>query len=98
MNLSPDRIRMDARLDAMTRAKVDDLAKRLHQPRAAVLSYIMEWGLSRVPIGKIEHGDAQGPVRHLSLYVDTALHAQVEQAASAAGVKIAPCCGKWCAR
>lgn len=35
-------IRMDARLDARTRAKVDDLAKRFHQPRAAVLSYIME--------------------------------------------------------
>jgi hypothetical protein len=34
---SADRIRMDARLDQTTRAKVDDLAQRFHQPRAAVL-------------------------------------------------------------
>jgi hypothetical protein len=38
-------IRMDARLDAMTRAKVDDLAARFHQTRAAVLRHIMHWGL-----------------------------------------------------
>ena len=40
-------IRMDARLDATTRQKVDDLAKHFHQPRAAVLCHIMHWGLSR---------------------------------------------------
>jgi hypothetical protein len=40
------RIRLDARLDATTRQKVDDLATHFHLPRAAVLSYIMAWGLS----------------------------------------------------
>jgi predicted transcriptional regulator len=40
-------IRMDARLDATTRAKVDELAQRFHQPRAAVVCHIMHWGLSR---------------------------------------------------
>jgi hypothetical protein len=35
-------IRTDARLDTMTRAKVDDLAKRFRKPRAAVLSYILQ--------------------------------------------------------
>ena len=34
-------IRMDARLDATTRAKVDDLAQYFHQPRAAVVCHIM---------------------------------------------------------
>jgi hypothetical protein len=32
---------MIARLDATTRATVDDLAQRFHQPRAAVVCYIM---------------------------------------------------------
>jgi hypothetical protein len=83
-----DSIRMDARLDARTRAKVDDLAKRFHQPRAAVLSHIMEWALSRGQAETRDGGEAEGTVRHLSLYVDTALHVRVEQAATAAGVKI----------
>jgi Ribbon-helix-helix protein, copG family len=33
---------MDARLDATTRAKVDELAQRFHQPRAAVVCHIMQ--------------------------------------------------------
>jgi hypothetical protein len=40
-------IRTDARLDAMTRQKVDDLATHFRQPRAAVLCHIMHWGLGR---------------------------------------------------
>jgi hypothetical protein len=83
-------IRMDARLDATTRAKVDDLARHFHQPRAAVLCHIMHWGLSREPIGPLDQGDAQGPVRHLYLYVASDLHARVEKAATAAGMNIAP--------
>jgi hypothetical protein len=81
---------MDARLDATTRAKVDDLATRFHQPHAAVLSYILQWGLSRGQAETLDGGKSEGPVRHLYLYVDTALHARLEQAATAAGVKIAP--------
>jgi predicted transcriptional regulator len=83
-------IRMDARLDTTTRAKVDDMAKRFHTPRAAVLSHIMQWGLSRGQTGTLAGGESEGPVRHLYLYVDTALHARVEKAAIAAGVKTAP--------
>jgi hypothetical protein len=85
-----DRIRLDARLDATTRAKIDDLAKHFHQPRASVLSYIMEWGLSRGQTGILDGRVLEGPVRHLYLYVDTALHARVEKVASASGVKTAP--------
>jgi hypothetical protein len=36
-----------ARLDAITRAKVDDLATRFHQSRTAVLSGIRPWSVSR---------------------------------------------------
>jgi hypothetical protein len=83
-------IRTDARLDAMTRAKVDDLATHFHQPRAAVLSYIREWGLGREQTRPLDQDDAQGPVRHLYLYVQSDLHERVEKAATAVGVRLAP--------
>jgi hypothetical protein len=81
---------MDARLDPTTRAKVGNLAQRFHQPRAAVVCHIMHWGLSCAPADIRDGGAAEGPVRHLYCYVDTALHARVETAAMAVGVKMAP--------
>jgi hypothetical protein len=82
-------IRMDARLDATTRAKVDHIAKRFHQPQAAVVCHIMHWGLSRGPMEKIDQGDAQGPVRHLYLYVECELHQRAQKASIAVGMHIA---------
>jgi hypothetical protein len=81
---------MDARLDATTRAEVDDLAQRFHQLRAAVLCHIMHWGLSHERTGPLDQGESQGPVRHLYLYVASDLYARVEKAATAAGMNIAP--------
>jgi hypothetical protein len=93
VNPPPDErssIRTDARLDAATRQNVDDLATRVDRPRAAVLCQIMAWGLSRAQPAHLNQGESPGPVRHLSLYVASDLHAHVEQAAAAAGVKAAP--------
>jgi hypothetical protein len=73
-----DGIRLDARLDAVTRQKVDDLAKRFHRPRAAVLSQIMPWGLRRAQTGALDPGASPGPVRHFSCYVESDLHDQVQ--------------------
>jgi hypothetical protein len=64
-------IRMDAHLDAATRAKVDGLAERFLKPRAGVVCHIMRWGLSRRRAGIVDGGRAEGPVRHLYRYVDT---------------------------
>ena len=83
-------IRMDARLDATTRAKVDDFAKRFHQPRAAVVCHIRRWGLSREQAEMRDGGESEGPVRHLYLYVESERHARVEKADADAGVSIAP--------
>jgi predicted transcriptional regulator len=83
-------IHMDARLDADTWQKVDDLARRFRRPRAAVLSHIMRWSLSREPGGALDRGASHGPVRHLSLYVPVELHARVQKAAAAAGLHTAP--------
>ena len=80
---------MDARLDLMTRAKIDDFAIRFQRPRAAVLCHIMQWGLMSEHTGTLDQRDAQGPVRHLYGYVESELHARVQQAATAAGVNIA---------
>jgi hypothetical protein len=82
-------VRLDARLDAVTRAKVDEFAARFRRPRAAVVCAIMQWGLSRGPAAARDGGAAEGLVRHLALSVDAALHAGVEQAATAAGMSIA---------
>jgi hypothetical protein len=81
---------MDARLDSATRQKIDDLARRFRQPRAAVLCHIMHWGLSREPTGPLDQGESHDPVCHLYLYVPSELREHVEKAASAAGVNIAP--------
>jgi hypothetical protein len=83
-------IRMDARLDATSRAKVDELAKRFHQPRAAVVCHIMQWGLNRGPTEKFDGGASEGPVRHLSLYIESELHQRVQKAATVAGMHMAP--------
>jgi predicted HicB family RNase H-like nuclease len=82
-------IRMDARLDATTRAKVDDLAARFHQTRAAVLRYIMHWGLQHGQAIPLEQEASLDPVRHLYLNVDTALQEQLATAAAASRIAIA---------
>jgi hypothetical protein len=50
----------------------------------------MQWGLRCRQIGPLDQGDAQGPVRHLYLFVDPELHQRVEKAAITEGMKIAP--------
>lgn len=83
------RIRMDARLDATTRAKVEDLAACFHQTRAAVLRSIMHWGLTHGEPVPLEQDASPNPVRHLYLNVDAVLQEQVASAAAGAGGAIA---------
>jgi hypothetical protein len=83
-------LRLDARLDADTRQKVDDLARHFRQPRAVVLRHIMQWGLSREQGEALDQGASQGPVCHLYLYMDSDLYEAVQKAATTAGVHTAP--------
>jgi hypothetical protein len=83
-------VRLDARLDAMTRQQVDDLARCFRRPRAAVLRHIMQWGLSHEQTGALDQGESQGPVRHLYFSVDSHLYEEVHKATTTAGVHIAP--------
>jgi hypothetical protein len=59
-------IRMDAGLDATTRAQVDELAQRFHQPRPAVVCHTMQWGLSR---GQAELLDSGGQKALFATYI-----------------------------
>jgi predicted DNA-binding protein len=82
--------RVNARLNQVTRQKVDDLARRFHQPRASVLAYIMQWGLSREPMHEIDQGASHSPARYLNCSVASDLYEHVQRVASAAGIKTAP--------
>jgi hypothetical protein len=86
----PSDVRFNARLDQTTRQKVDDLAWRFHQPRAAVLISIMQWGLDNRREETIDQGILQGSLRQLSLYVPSDLYEHVQRAAAAAGVNTSP--------
>jgi hypothetical protein len=83
-------IRMDARLDALTRAWVDEFAQRFHQPRAAAVCAITRRGLSRGPAARRAGGVSARHVRHLSLSVSSERHQRVQQATTVAGMHIAP--------
>jgi hypothetical protein len=47
----------------------------------------MQWGLSHGETLTPDQGEPQSPVHHLSLYVASDLHEQVQKAATAAEVK-----------
>jgi hypothetical protein len=79
-------IRIDARLDPMMRVKVEDLAARFHQTRAAVLRYIMHWGLRHGRTTPSDENLSNGPVRHLYPNVDVVLQEQVETAAAGGSI------------
>jgi predicted transcriptional regulator len=80
---------MDARLDTLTRAKLEELANQFHRSRAAVLRQVMRWGLSREPSGRVNRDEARDLGRHLFFLVESKLHQQVRKAAEADGVDVA---------
>jgi hypothetical protein len=82
-------VRMDACLDAMTRAKVDEWATAFHRSRGAVLREVLQWGMTRQAMGEIEHVDVQGPTTHLFFVVDVTLHQDVGKAARGARLDVA---------
>jgi predicted transcriptional regulator len=81
---------MDARLDAMTRAKLDAFAEDFRRSRGAILREVMQWGLRRRQTGTIEQSNTQGPFQSLFLHVAPTLHMQVREVARSAGVGVAP--------
>jgi hypothetical protein len=83
-------VRMDARLDTMTRAKLETLAATFRRSHAVVLRQVMRWSLSRGQPDQVPRDDPPGPVQHLFVLVDANLHQQIGEAAKAVAVKVAP--------
>src|SRR5262245_24591831 len=78
-----------ARLDTMTRAKLEDLATHFRQSHEAVLQQVTRWGLGRELPGQLGGDDTRGPVQSFLFVVDTDVHRQVRRAAEAAGTEVA---------
>jgi hypothetical protein len=74
---------MDAHLETITHAKLDDLANQFRWSRAAVFQQVMHWGLIHEPSGYVNRDNTRGPARHLYFVVEFELHQQVRQLAEA---------------
>jgi hypothetical protein len=68
---------MDARWDAMARAKLEELAIQFHRSRAAVRRRVIRWGLSREPSSRVNKDHTPGGARHRFFAVESELHQQV---------------------
>jgi hypothetical protein len=77
-----DRVRRQARLDAETHAKLEELARTFHRKRAAVLRFVMGWGLTQTQESTVDPSIPDRP--HLvHMLVEPELLQQVEEAAEA---------------
>jgi predicted transcriptional regulator len=81
-------VRRQARLDAETHGKMEALAKTFHRKRAAILRYVMQWGLAHTIGWTIDSSIPDRP--HLvHMLVDPELLQQVQDAADAHGASVA---------
>lgn len=81
-------VRYQARLDAETEAKLEALVNTFHRKRAAILRYVMPWGLTHTTGWTIDPSIPDRP--HLvHLLVDPELLQQVQAAAGAHGASVA---------
>jgi predicted transcriptional regulator len=81
-------IRLQARLDAETHAKLETLAKTFHRRHATILRCIMQWGVIH---GKDWTVDRSLPasVHPTTMLVNPELVQQVQEAADAHGTSVA---------
>jgi hypothetical protein len=81
-------VRQQARLDAETHAKLEELASVLHRKRAAILRYVMDWGLAHTEGWTVDLSIPHRP--HLvHMLVEPDLLHQVQKAAESHGVAVA---------
>jgi hypothetical protein len=81
-------MRRQARLDAETYAKLEELAKTFRRKRAAILRYVMQWGLAHTTGWTVDLSIPDRP--HLvHMLVDPELLQRVQAAAAAHGADVA---------
>jgi predicted transcriptional regulator len=83
-----DRVRYQARLDAETHAKLEELAAAFHRKRSAILRHTMPWGLTQTRGWTVDRA-VPGTVRTVGMLLDPELLQQVQEAAAVHGATIA---------
>jgi predicted transcriptional regulator len=82
------RVRRQARLDAETHAKLEELARTFHRKRVAILRFVMGWGLTHTQGWTIDPSIPDRP--HLvHTLVEPELLQRVQAAAAAHGADVA---------
>jgi predicted transcriptional regulator len=77
-----------ARLDAETHAKLEELANTFHRKRAAILRHVMQWGLAHTTGWMVDPSIPDRP-RLVHMLMDPELYQQVQDAADAHGASVA---------
>ncbi len=90
-------VRYQARLDAETSAKLQDLARTFRRKRSAILRHVMQWGLTQTRGWTVDMA-VPGTVRTLSLLLEPELLQQVQKPRRPTGLALWYGCGTRCVR
>jgi hypothetical protein len=82
------RVRRQARLDGDTHAKLEALAKTFHRKRAAILRYVLHWGLAHSQGWTLDRS-IPATAHPVTMLVEPELLQQVQAAATAHRVSVA---------
>jgi predicted transcriptional regulator len=81
-------VRYQARLDAETSAKLEELTAAFHWKRSAILRFVMQWGLSQTQGWTIERS-IPATVQTVAMLVEPELLQQVQEGAAVHGAPVA---------
>jgi predicted DNA-binding protein len=81
-------VRRQARLDAETHAKLEELATAFHRKRSAILRHVMQWGLTQTRRWTVDMA-VPGTVRTVGMLLEPELLQQVQEAAAVYGASMA---------
>jgi predicted transcriptional regulator len=81
-------VRHQARLDAETHAKLEELAAAFHRKRSAILRHAMPWGLTQTQGWTVDRA-VPGTVRTVGMLPEPELLQQVQEAVAAHGATVA---------
>ena len=81
-------VRHQARLDAETYAKLEDLAGAFHRKRSAILRQVMQWGLTQIRGWTVDMA-VPGTAHTLGMLLEPELLQQVQKAAAVHGARMA---------
>jgi predicted transcriptional regulator len=81
-------VRYQARLDAETHAKLEELAAAFHRKRSAILRHVMQWGLTQTRGWTVDMA-VPGTVRTVGMLLEPEFLRQVQEAAASHGATVA---------